>query len=82
MDERNRANHQLVVDCTHDELIAAIWEGDQAQGHTPNDVAHVVRDLRLKLEPKPEAPKFLVTVRGGYRLITHPLPEPGPGLQL
>lgn len=75
MDERNRTEGNAPVDCSHDELIAALWEGDQAHGHTPNDIAHLVRDLRTRLEPRPEAPRFLVTLRGGYRLVTNPLPD-------
>jgi hypothetical protein len=75
MDERNQAAGGVAVDCSHAELIAAVWEGAQAHGHTRNDIAHLVRDLRMRLESSPESPRFLVTVRGGYKLITQPLPD-------
>ncbi len=68
MDQRNRANGNVAVMCTSEELLAAIW-GEEAL-HTETDLAHLVWELRQKLEPNPKEPRFLETVRGlGYRLV-------------
>jgi hypothetical protein len=70
MDHRNRANNYVPVMCPSEELLTAIW-GEEAP-HTETDLAHLVWELRKKLEPNPKEPRFLVTVRGlGYRLVTH-----------
>lgn len=51
---------------THEMLLDAGW-GDHYEG-TNNQVAVYVRRLRAKLEPDPEEPTYLHTVRGiGYR---------------
>lgn len=49
------------------ELLRAIW-GDSAY-RDPRAIDVHVRHLREKLEPEPEEPRYLLTVRGaGYRL--------------
>ncbi len=49
------------------ELLRAIW-GDSAY-RDPRAIDVHIRHLREKLEPEPEKPKYIVTVRGaGYRL--------------
>ncbi len=69
MDQHNRANDNVPVMCTSEELLAAIW-GEEAL-HTETDLAHLIYELRKKLEPDPKEPRFLETVRGlGYRLVT------------
>lgn len=75
MDQRNRANDNVPVMCTYEELLAALW-GEEAH-HTENDINHLVWELRKKLDPDPKEPKFLETVRGlGYRLVTRSSPIP------
>jgi DNA-binding response OmpR family regulator len=74
MDQRNRANGNVPVMCTYDEIIAAIW-GDEPF-HTEGEVTRLVWDLRQKVELDPKEPQLLQTVRGlGYRLVTYPLAE-------
>src|SRR5579859_2741387 len=71
MDQRNRANGNVPVMCTYEELIVAVW-GEEPY-HTEADINHLVWELRQKLEPDPKNPQFLETVRGlGYRLVTRP----------
>jgi hypothetical protein len=71
MDQRNRANGNIPVMCTFEELLGAIW-GEETT-HTESDVNHLIWELRQKLEPNPREPRFLETVRGlGYRLVTRP----------
>lgn len=71
MDQRNRANGNVPVMCTYEELLIAIW--GEEPFHTEADVNHLVWELRQKLELRPKDPQFLETVRGlGYRLVTHP----------
>ncbi len=73
MDQRNRANGNVPVMCTYEELITAIW-GDEIN-HVESEVNHLIYELRQKIEPDPRAPRFLQTVTGlGYRLETRPLP--------
>jgi two-component system, OmpR family, alkaline phosphatase synthesis response regulator PhoP len=51
---------------SRDELLLAAW-GMDYQG-TTRTVDNFLRQLRLKLEPDPDAPRYFVTVRGlGYR---------------
>lgn len=57
-----------------DRLLDALWQDDRD--------AHVVQmhlsNLRRKLEPDPERPQFIVTVKGlGYRLDPGGRPDPG-----
>ena len=75
MDQRNRANGNVPVMCTYDELIQAIW-GEEDFGHTENEINRLVWELRQKVEPDQKEPRFLETVRGlGYRLVTRPLTQ-------
>jgi hypothetical protein len=72
MEQRNRANGNVAVMCSYEELLSAIW-GEEAY-HTEGEVNHLIWELRKKLEPDPKVPRFLETVRGlGYRLITSPI---------
>ena len=49
------------------ELLRAIW-GDSAY-RDPRAIDVHIRHLREKLEPEPEKPRYILTVRGaGYRL--------------
>jgi len=51
------------------ELLRAIW-GDSAY-RDPRAIDVHIRHLREKLEPEPDKPKYILTVRGaGYRLGT------------
>jgi hypothetical protein len=71
MDHRNRANGNVPVMCTYEEIIAAVWGDDPY--HTEGEVSHLVWELRQKIEADPKDPQFLQTVRGmGYRLVTRP----------
>ena len=72
MDQRNRANDNVPVMCTYEELITALW-GEESYGHAETDVTHLVWELRQKIEPDPKEPCFVQNVRGlGYRLVTCP----------
>ena len=74
MDQRNRANGNVPVMCTYEDLIEAIWDED-SYGHTEAEINRLVWELRKKLEPDQKEPLFLQTVRGlGYRLATRPMP--------
>jgi len=69
MDQQNRANGNVPVMCGYEELMTAIW--GEVAGHTETEVNHVIWELRQKIEPKPNQPQFLQTVKGlGYRLET------------
>jgi DNA-binding winged helix-turn-helix (wHTH) protein len=71
MDHRNRANGNVPVMCTYEEIITAVWGDDPY--HTEGEVSHLVWELRQKIEADPKEPQFLQTVRGmGYRLVTRP----------
>jgi DNA-binding response OmpR family regulator len=60
MDRRDRVHSR------HD-LLRAVW-GDSAY-RDPRSVDVHIRHLREKLEPKPEEPQLILTVRGaGYRI--------------
>jgi DNA-binding response OmpR family regulator len=49
------------------ELLRAIW-GDSAY-RDPRAIDVHIRHLREKLEPEPDKPRYILTVRGaGYRL--------------
>lgn len=51
---------------TRDELMREVW-GYQSTGFEPTVTMHLSR-LRAKIEPSPDNPKFIKTVRGiGYR---------------
>jgi DNA-binding response OmpR family regulator len=71
MDQRNRANGNVPVMCSYEELIAAVW-GDEIN-HIEAEVNHLIYELRQKVEPDTTEPRFLQSVRGlGYRLETRP----------
>jgi DNA-binding response OmpR family regulator len=51
---------------THEQLLNTVW-GYDYEGYS-NQVAVYIRRLRAKLEPDPDEPRYLLTVRGvGYR---------------
>lgn len=51
---------------THEQLLSTVW-GYDYEGYS-NQVAVYVRRLRSKLEPDPDAPRYIVTARGlGYK---------------
>jgi DNA-binding response OmpR family regulator len=51
---------------THDMLLNAVW-GYEYDGYS-NQIAVYIRRLRAKIEPVPNRPRYLLTVRGlGYR---------------
>lgn len=71
MDQRNRANGNMPVMCTFEELQTALW-GDEVL-HTEAEINYVIFGLRKKIETDQKQPQFLETVRGlGYRLVTRP----------
>ena len=60
------------VICEKDDLIHAVWTEDKVfeQGVRDDSLAQLVRRLRVKIEPDPSTPSFLLTIPGrGYRLI-------------
>ncbi len=64
-------DNQNVI-CEKDELIRAVWTEDKVfeQGVCDDSLAQLVRRLRVKIEPDPSTPSFLLTIPGrGYRLI-------------
>jgi len=51
---------------THNQLFNSVWGYEHFS--TPNELAVYIRRLRRKLEPDPDHPRYLLTVRGvGYR---------------
>lgn len=57
--------------CTRTELQQAIWGKDHPS--SPDALEQLVRRLRKRIEPDPQRPEYLLTVRGlGYRLIGTP----------
>ena len=55
---------------TRDQLLDAVWRDTQFV--TPRSVDVYVRRLREKIEPDPENPRYLRTIRGaGYRFDAH-----------
>lgn len=70
MAARNRDNGHLPVVCSYEELQSLFWPDislEEAKGH----LAHLVRDLRKKIEKNPHEPKVLLNVPGeGYLLNT------------
>ncbi len=60
--------------CTRTELQQAIWGKDPPS--SPDALEQLVRRLRKRIEPDPQRPEYLLTVRGlGYRLIGTPRPS-------
>jgi len=53
---------------SRDRLLDEVW-GYESQSSTRTVDAHIVR-LRQKIEPKPEEPRFILTVHGtGYKFV-------------
>ena len=58
---------------THEEILSEVWSGldDGAR----QNLRRVVGSLRRKIEPEPERPTLLVSLRGsGYRLNVREAP--------
>ena len=66
----------------YDELLREVWGYDYTAG-SQETIKSCVKRLRWKIEPDPEQPRYLVTVRGvGYRWAIPPtlvLPQPPRG---
>ena len=68
MVDRNRSEADRPVLCEREELIAAIW-GDEP-GHSPQDLAYVVHQLRGRVDGEHGGPELIANERGrGYRLL-------------
>ena len=60
-----------------DELLHHVW-GSAADWQDSATVTEHIRRLRRKIDPDPQNPRFIHTVRGlGYRFVTNDS-EPGP----
>jgi hypothetical protein len=69
--KRNRANDEVPVLCSHDDLMEAIWQDEPL--HTREELNRLVHDLRQKVELDPKNPRFVQTVSGlGFRLDPRP----------
>ncbi len=58
--------------CEKDDLIGAVWPEDEIyeRGVRDDSLAQLVRRLRVKIEPNPSEPTFVITVPGrGYRFV-------------
>jgi hypothetical protein len=58
--------------CEKDALVRAVWPEDRifTTGIRDDSLAQLVRRLRKKIEPDPDAPRYLHTVPGrGYRYL-------------
>lgn len=65
---------QLGTLCRHEELITAVWGNDKPG--TRDELRHLIRRLRAKLEPPATKPCFLISHQSvGYSLHTHPVDE-------
>lgn len=65
--------HPHVVHTT-DELLDAVWNGDEVDGISV--VPQAIRQLRKRIEPDPAAPVYIVTVRkSGYRFFHNGAPR-------
>lgn len=68
---RNRANGEVPVLCSHDELMQAVWEDEPL--HTREELNGLIFELRRGVELDPKQPCFVQTVRGlGFRLDSRP----------
>ncbi len=70
--------HLLAVNrdqvCTTSQIVTYVW-GYDGDGDHHLIKAHI-RHLRLKIESKPEEPRYILTVSGvGYTLVHHPTEE-------
>jgi DNA-binding winged helix-turn-helix (wHTH) protein len=55
--------------CTKDEIAAAGWPERNGGDVGDHEIEQSVRRLRLRLEPDPSQPKYVITVRGyGYKV--------------
>ena len=55
--------------CTKDEIWEAVWP-EYPQGMADYPIQKIISRLRHKIEPVPQRPRYIVTVRGrGYRLV-------------
>lgn len=71
---RNRANNDVPVLCSHDELMEAIWQDEPL--HTRVELNRLIHDLRQKVELDPKNPRFVQTERElGFRLDPRPPAE-------
>jgi len=62
--------HPGVV-CTKDEIAQAVWPDMSMEGITDGQIYNLVRRTRMKVEPDPLNPRYIVTIRGiGYLLET------------
>jgi DNA-binding response OmpR family regulator len=58
--------------CSKDEIGQAVWAEYQT-GIFDYQIENLVRRLRTKIEPDPDAPQLLITLRGlGYKLVGKP----------
>lgn len=68
--------HNLRKVCTRDEIIGILYPGetlDPDSAGTENRVDSLMRHLRKSVEPVPDHPRYLLTVRGhGYKLVDTP----------
>jgi len=58
--------------CEKDDIIRAVWSEDKAFGKGIRDdsLAQLARRLREKIEPDPNAPRWVITVPGrGYKFV-------------
>lgn len=62
--------------CSREEILGAIYPGERIEAiGGDNRVDSLMRHLRRAVEPVPEQPRYLLTVRGhGYRLVDRPEP--------
>lgn len=65
-------NRRLNQVCSRDEISAVLYPHEQDSG-SDNRIDSLVRHLRRAIEPAPDHPRYLLTVRGrGYKLVDHP----------
>jgi DNA-binding response OmpR family regulator len=64
--------------CSKDDIGYAVWP-EYRQGVYDYQIENLVRRLRSRIEPDPNNPQLLLTVRGlGYKLIARQDPPPAP----
>ena len=58
--------------CSRDEIMAALYPHEKDDG-SDNRIDSLMRHLRKAIEPAPDHPRYLLTVRGrGYKLVDMP----------